>query len=142
MNAAAMRKALEDSQAGKLTFPEVVAMLTNAGVDSYFADLVRGEETFYTADGETHREQMTLPPAKTAGGFSQPGVVAAIRAAQADQIRYPEFVNRVTAAGTIAYWAFLIGKKGGLLRPQGRVSRGSVSAPETVRLPAWCFSFA
>jgi uncharacterized protein YbcV (DUF1398 family) len=111
MNAAAMRKALEDSQAGKLTFPEVVAMLTNAGVDSYFADLVRGEETFYTADGETHREQMTLPPAKTAGGFSQPGVVAAIRAAQADQIRYPEFVNRVSAAGTIAYWAFLTGKK-------------------------------
>jgi uncharacterized protein YbcV (DUF1398 family) len=89
----------------------VVALLTNAGVDSYFADLARGEETFYTTDGGTHREQMTLPSTKIAGDFSQAGVVAAIRAAQADQIRYPEFVNRVTAAGTIAYWAFLTGKK-------------------------------
>jgi uncharacterized protein YbcV (DUF1398 family) len=111
MNTEAMHKALAGSQAGKLTFPEVVGMLISSGVESYFADLLRGEETFYTADGETHREQMTLPPAKIAADFSQPGVVAAIRAAQADQIRYPEFVKQVTAAGTIGYWAFLTGKK-------------------------------
>jgi uncharacterized protein YbcV (DUF1398 family) len=111
MNAEAMHKALEATQAGKLTFPEVVGMLTAAGVESYFADLARGEETFYTADGETHRERMTLPLAKIAADFSQAGIVAAIRAAQADQIRYPEFVKQATAAGTIAYWAFLTGKK-------------------------------
>ena len=111
MNTEAMHKALADSQAGKLTFPEVVGMLVNAGVESYFADLLRGEETFYTTDGETHREQMTLPPTKIAGNFSQPALVAAIRAAQADQIRYPEFVKQATAAGTIGYWAFLVGKK-------------------------------
>jgi uncharacterized protein YbcV (DUF1398 family) len=111
MNTEAMRKALEDSQAGKLTFPEVVSMLTSAGVESYFADLIRGEETFYTADGETHREQMKLPHTKIVGDFSQTGLVAAIRAAQADQIRYPDFVKQATAAGTIAYWAFLTGKK-------------------------------
>jgi uncharacterized protein YbcV (DUF1398 family) len=54
---------------------------------------------------------MTLPPAKIAADFSQPGVVAAIRGAQADQIRYPEFVKQAAAAGTIGYWAFLTGKK-------------------------------
>jgi uncharacterized protein YbcV (DUF1398 family) len=111
MNTEAMHKALEGSQAGKLTFPEVVGMLTNAGVESYFADLVRGEETFYTVNGETHRVQMTLPLSTITGDFSQHGVIAAIRAAQADQIRYPEFVNRAMAAGTVAYWAFLTGKK-------------------------------
>jgi uncharacterized protein YbcV (DUF1398 family) len=111
MHTDAMHKALEGSQAGKLTFPEVVAMLINAGVESYFADLLRGEETFYTTDGETHRERISLPSMKIANGFSQPGVVAAIRGAQADQIRYPEFVKQVTAAGTIGYWAFLTGKK-------------------------------
>ena len=111
MNTEAMRKALADSQAGQLTFPEVVGMLVNAGVESYFADLLRGEETFYTTDGETHRERMTLPPAKIVADFSQPALVAAIRAAQADQIRYPEFVKQATAAGTIGYWAFLTGKK-------------------------------
>ena len=111
MNTDAMHKALEGSQAGKLRFPEVVGMLINAGVESYFADLLRREETFYTTDGETHRERMTLPPAKIAADFSQPALVAAIRAAQADQIRYPEFVKQATAAGTIGYWAFLTGKK-------------------------------
>jgi len=111
MNTEAMHKALEGSQAGKLTFPEVVGMLSTAGVESYFADLVRGEETFYTVDGETHRERMTLPSTKAAGDFSQTGLVAAIRAVQADQIRYPDFVNRAMAAGTVAYWAFLTGKK-------------------------------
>ena len=111
MNTEAMHNALGDSQAGKLTFPEVVAMLLSAGVESYFADLLRGEETFYTTDGETHRERMTLPPTKIADDFSQSEVVAAIRAAQADQIRYPEFVRRVAAAGAIGYWAFLTGKK-------------------------------
>jgi uncharacterized protein YbcV (DUF1398 family) len=111
MNTDAMHKALEGSQAGKLTFPEVVGMLISAGVESYFADLLRGEEAFYTTDGETHRERMTLPSMKIAGDFSQAGLVAAIRAAQADQIRYPEFVKQATAAGTIGYWAFLTGKK-------------------------------
>ena len=38
MNTEAMHKALEGSQAGKLTFPEVVGMLINTGVESYFAD--------------------------------------------------------------------------------------------------------
>jgi uncharacterized protein YbcV (DUF1398 family) len=111
MNTDAMHKTLEGSQAGKLTFPEVVGMLTNAGVGSYFADLIRGEEIFYTTDGGTHREQMTLPPTKVADGFSQTGIVAAIRAAQADRIRFPEFIKQAMAAGIVAYWAFLTGKK-------------------------------
>jgi uncharacterized protein YbcV (DUF1398 family) len=38
-------------------------------------------------------------------------VVAAIRAAQADTIRYPEFMKQAMAAGAVAYWVFLSGKK-------------------------------
>ena len=40
-----------------------------------------------------------------------PGLIAAIRGAQADTIRYPEFLKQSTAAGPTAYWAFLTGKK-------------------------------
>ena len=36
---------------------------------------------------------------------------AAIRGAQADTVRYPEFVKRCTRAGVIGYWAFLTGKR-------------------------------
>ena len=111
MNTEPMRQALAGSQAGKLTFPEVVQMLVGAGVESYFADLVRGEERFYAATGETHVEKMAAMPGKVADEFSQSGIAAAIRAAQADEIRYPEFLKRALAAGTAGYWAFLAGKK-------------------------------
>ena len=111
LNTEAMRRALEGSLAGKLTFPEVVGILTSAGVESYFADLVRGEDRFYTPTGETHVEKMNLPSVKIADNFSQSGIVAAIRVAQADEIRYPEFLRRAMSAGIAAYWAFLAGRK-------------------------------
>ena len=111
MNTEAMHKALQGSLAGKLTFPEVVGMLTSAGVESYFADLVRGEERFYAASGETHLEKMPVPPMRVSDNFSQSGIVAAVRAAQADEIRYPEFLERAVAAGVAGYWAFLSGKR-------------------------------
>ena len=54
---------------------------------------------------------MTLPLYAVAEEFSSYDIVAAIRGAQADTIRYPEFMKRATAAGVVAYWAFLTGKK-------------------------------
>jgi uncharacterized protein YbcV (DUF1398 family) len=111
MNTGTVHEALGGSLAGKLTFPQVVGMLVGAGVESYFADLVRGQETFYAADGETHAEKMALALTRVADDFSETGIIAAIRAAQADQIRYPEFVKRATAAGVAAYWAFLAGRR-------------------------------
>ena len=54
---------------------------------------------------------MTLTLSPVAEEFSSSGVIAAIRGAQADTIRYPEFVKRATAAGVIAYWSFLTGAK-------------------------------
>ena len=54
---------------------------------------------------------MTLPLQPIAEEFSSAGLVAAIRGAQTDTIRYPGFVKQSTAAGVIAYWAFLTGKK-------------------------------
>ena len=111
MNTAAIHDVLAESQAGKLVFPEVVRRLMEVGVESYFCDLARGEEIFYMADGETHREKMVLPLRAIAEGFSSTDLVAAIRGAQTDTIRYPEFMTRSAAAGVIAYWAFLTGRK-------------------------------
>jgi hypothetical protein len=56
-------------------------------------------------DGSTHAEKMVLPLTPIAKEFSSADVVAAIRGAQADTIRYPEFMKR-SAAAVIAYWAF------------------------------------
>ena len=111
MNTNVIHEVLAESEAGKLIFPEVVRRLLEAGVESYFCDLARGEETFYMADGGTHVEKMTLQLERVEEEFSSTGIVAAIRGAQQDTIRYPEFVKRSTAAGVIAYWAFLTGRK-------------------------------
>jgi uncharacterized protein YbcV (DUF1398 family) len=110
MNTEVMHEVLAQSQSGKMTFGEVVRRLLEVGVESYFADLAKGEETFYMPDGQTHVEKMTLPRSTVAEAWSSDELVSAIRAAQADTIRYPEFVKRATAAGVIGYWAFLTGK--------------------------------
>ena len=94
-----------------MIFPEVVRRLANVGVESYFVDFANGRESFYASNGEKYAEKMSLSLDPVAEEFSSTGIVAAIRGAQADTIRYPEFVKRASAAGVIAYWAFLVGKK-------------------------------
>ncbi|MFZ3215380.1 MAG: hypothetical protein WA192_04895 [Candidatus Acidiferrales bacterium] len=111
MNTAEMHQVMTETQAGKMIFPDVVRRLLAAGVESYFCDFAARTETFYSADGQVHVEKFILPVPPVAAEFSSSGIVAAIRGAQADTIRYPEFVQRSTAAGVIAYWAFLTGKR-------------------------------
>jgi len=106
-----MHDVLVASQAGQMVFPEAVRRLMEAGVESYMCDLASGAETFYTSEGGTHVEKMMLPILPVAPDFSADEVKAAIRGAQADTIRYPEFMQRAAAAGVIAYWAFLSGRK-------------------------------
>jgi uncharacterized protein YbcV (DUF1398 family) len=111
MNVAVIHETLAKWQAGELIFPEVVRRLLEVGVESYFCDLANGGEVFYTTDGRTHSEKMVLPLMPIAEEFSSSDLVAAIRGAQTDTIRYPEFMRRSAAAGVIAYWAFLTGRK-------------------------------
>jgi uncharacterized protein YbcV (DUF1398 family) len=99
------------TQQGKVTFPQVVKGLLEAGVESYFVDFAARQKTHYLIDGTTHAVPMILDPGPIAAEFDNVGLVAAIRGAQADTVRYPEFVKRSTAAGVIGYWAFLTGKR-------------------------------
>jgi len=99
------------TQQGKMTFPQVVRGLLEVGVESYFVDFASKQKTHYLADGTTHSVPMILDPGPIADNFDSAALVAAIRGAQADSVRYPEFVKRSTAAGVIGYWAFLTGKR-------------------------------
>lgn len=111
MNTQAIHEVTVETQEGRMTFPQVVHRLTEIGVESYFVDLAAGRKTYYLADGKVYTEAMILKLDPVAAEFSGSGLVAAIRGAQADTIRYPEFVKRSTAAGVVGYWAFLSGKK-------------------------------
>jgi uncharacterized protein YbcV (DUF1398 family) len=99
------------TQQGKMTFPDVVRGLLEAGVESYLVDFATKQNTHYLADGSTLTVPMILNPDPIATDFDSAALVAAIRGAQADTVRYPEFVKRSTAAGVIGYWAFLTGKR-------------------------------
>jgi len=99
------------TQQGKLTFPEVVRGLLEVGVESYLVDFATRQKTHYLSDRTTYGVPMILAPGPIVAEFSSADLVAAIRAAQADTVRYPEFVKRCTAAGVIGYWAFLTGKR-------------------------------
>ena len=99
------------TQQGKMTFPQVVKGLLEVGVESYLVDFAAKQKTHYLTDGTTHTVPMILDPAPIAAEFNGSDLVAAIRGAQADTVRYPEFVKRSTAAGVIGYWALLTGKR-------------------------------
>lgn len=106
-----IRKVLIETHAGKLIFPEVVQRMLAAGATSYFVDTLRSEDVVYLADDTAFAEKMHLSLDPIAEEFSKSAVVAAIRAAQKDEIRYPEFMRQAAAAGVVAYWAFLTGKR-------------------------------
>ena len=111
MNKLAIYEMAMATQQGKATFPEVVKVLLEAGVESYFVDFATKQKTHYLSGGGVYAVPMILDPGPIAEEFKEADLVAAIRGAQADTVRYPEFVKRSTAAGVIGYWAFLTGKR-------------------------------
>lgn len=111
INTDAVREVLAQSHAGKLIFPEVVGRMLAAGVESYFIDLPRAQSIVYLIDGATLTDKIDIEFDSVAAEFSKPQVIAAIRAAQSDEIRWPEFMRLMAAAGVVGYWAYLTGKR-------------------------------
>jgi uncharacterized protein YbcV (DUF1398 family) len=111
MNTQLLHETLAKSLSGENAFPDVVRVLTAEGVESYRADLVRQEETFYMPDGQTHVEKVTFARTPIAAEFDASGVKAAIAASQAGQIKYPEFLRLAMESGTTSYVVYLKGKR-------------------------------
>lgn len=110
MDTVEIHAVMDGTQKGTMTFPEVVGRLLAVGVESYFVDYLAKQEVVYAAD-ETLTASLKVNVPAVADAFSKEGIVAAIRGAQADKVRYPEFVKLACAAGVAGYWAFLEGKK-------------------------------
>ncbi|BBB66122.1 hypothetical protein UNDYM_1869 [Undibacterium sp. YM2] len=99
-----------DSYAGKLTFGHVVGSLMAVGVESYFADYRAGNTSYYMADGSVHvvalgKKDHPIPMAFDAGAL-----VEAIRGAQRDEVRYPEFIRLSMEAGCVGYIVWMAGR--------------------------------
>jgi uncharacterized protein YbcV (DUF1398 family) len=121
MDTKVIEQTLQETEAGRKTFPECVKALLAVGVESYLVNFGRMEKSSYGLNGETHIQKMSLPASPIADTFSNDDLIAALRGAQRDEIRYPEFVKRAKAAGVEAYWAFLTGKRVVYLGRKGEV---------------------
>jgi uncharacterized protein YbcV (DUF1398 family) len=110
-----VKAAVEDctraSDEERMTFPEVVAKLSAAGVERYRADLLRAEKTYYLPDGASHVVPAAPIGAAAARSFSPEGVRDAVRAIQARRITYKTFCERIAAAGCVDYVVSLAGRR-------------------------------
>ncbi len=97
---------------GTVPFPETIRRITEDGVEWYSANLIRGAKTYYGPDLNLHQARWPAwTPPRIADAFSADGVRAAIRASQAGQVTYREFLARIAGAGIVYYTVHLTGRK-------------------------------
>jgi uncharacterized protein YbcV (DUF1398 family) len=94
----------------RITFPNVVMALIEAGVERYHADLVCANKIYFMPDDSFEVVACHATP-KPAQAFSAAGVEAAVRAIQARAITYREFCDRIAAAGCVGYFVTLKGRR-------------------------------
>jgi len=95
----------------RMTFPQVVMQLIDAGVERYYADLSRSEKIYFMPNGESHLTPCKHITQKPAMAFSAEGVETAVRAIQSQSIKYQEFCTRIALAGCIGYIVSLSGRR-------------------------------
>ena len=106
----AIEKCAHESHAGLLTFPEVLDRLVEAGIESYFADYRNQSTTYYFSSNEALTIPMAMPSFEIPRSFNKDSVVSAIRGAQSDAVRYPEFLELTMSAGCIGYIVWITGR--------------------------------
>ena len=116
---AAIDDCAQMSHDGLLTFPESLGKLIGVGVQSYFVDYRDASATYYLANDEAYRVSMKMPLVKIAKAFNLSEIIAAIRGAQSDQVRYPEFLKLTMLAGCVGYMVWISGKHVAYFGAQG-----------------------
>ena len=106
-----VQECTEASDQERVTFPEVVVKLAQAGIERYHADLLRAEKTYYLPSGESHRVPAGEIGAPAATEFAAGDVAAAVRAIQQRKIQYRELCERIVRAGCVGYMVSLAGRR-------------------------------
>ena len=106
-----MQECTDGSDQERLSFPEVVMKLMQAGVERYHADLLRAEKIYYLPTGESHRVAAAEVEATPPSAFTADGVAAAVKAIQHRKIAYREFCERIAQAGCVGYMVSLAGRR-------------------------------
>jgi uncharacterized protein YbcV (DUF1398 family) len=101
----------QKSNSGNATFPEVIGELIQLNVESYYADYRKSSTTYYDKKNQAYTANMPELNIDIPHTFNLAALQDAIRAAQRDEIRYPEFKKRSMAAGCVGYFVWIEGKQ-------------------------------
>ncbi len=111
MNVEKIKEVIDHTLQGKISFPEVVGVLIQEGIESYHVDYVRSENTYYKSNGETHTELVSHKYPVSQKEFSVEKVKNSIKRIQAREIDYHHFSEEIIEAGCVYYIAYLSGKR-------------------------------
>lgn len=107
------QKCLEGAEGGAMTFPEIVAALTQGGFEGYAVDLRRAVTVYYLPNGEalelpSHRADCAVSEAFDSGALQD-----AIREAQQliPGYTYDGFCLKARAAGCAGYMVSFPGRR-------------------------------
>lgn len=98
--------------AGTMFFPEVVGNLLKAGVGFYYVDYLQQQKTFYSITNDsvsTRISYQNLPTVPTQ--LNKAHLKAIIIDSQSNHQTYENFTRRAMQAGTVGYFAFLVGRR-------------------------------
>ena len=112
MNTKIIVQAAKETLAGHTPFPQIVAMLIEAGVEYYHVDYAGCIKSFYSPDGGKVVTAITyesLPPINAELDIE--ALKKNIRDSQQNNQKYYDFSVRAMKAGVQSYYAFLRGQR-------------------------------
>ena len=104
---------LEGAESNSMTFPQIVGVLMQAGVESYAIDFRRATATYYLPNGHSIVLQTHRNAAPIADALDAAAVQTAIREAQQliPGYTYAGFCAKVMAAGCAGYIVSFTGRR-------------------------------
>ena len=110
---AVAERCLRGAETDTMTFPQVVGVLAEPGVESYAIDFRRAVATYYRPSGDSIELPIQEGELPVAASFDPPTIKAAIGEAQqmVPGYTYSGFCRTVTAAGCAGYLVSFSGKR-------------------------------
>ncbi len=107
------RDCLAGAEANRLSFPEIVGALIDAGFDGYLIDYRRNRATYYLPDGAAFDVQTHIGSAPVVAAFDPVAVRDAVAEAQANtpDYTYLGFGEKVRTAGCAGYLVSFPGRR-------------------------------
>ena len=105
-------RAAQATLSGEMPFPQIVALLIEAGVEYYHVDYAGRCKNFYSANGERATTTITYEQLPSiAYEFNSAALKEAILDSQQKGQKYYDFTVRAMKAGVQGYYAFLRGQR-------------------------------